>query len=84
MQKSHFAWHVPFNLSWRFKTAEGLLDICAVHNTLTLGQVLLSMPSLGVSSLDIRPLLGAVFFCLKVKDTSPRYSAASGGACLKW
>ena len=53
------------------------LDICALHNNFVLGQVLLSMPSLGVSSLDFdRVGNDAVFF----SGDRRRYSAASGGA----
>ncbi|KQZ14460.1 hypothetical protein ASD44_10545 [Mesorhizobium sp. Root554] len=35
-----------------FENIGSRLDICAAHNRLIVGQVLLSMPSLGVSSLD--------------------------------
>ena len=57
------------------------LDICAAHNTLIHGRIVLSMPSLGVSSLDFdRVGNDAVFFIL---CRIMLYSAASGSS-LKW
>jgi hypothetical protein len=54
------------NFSFFLKNWRMPLDICAAHNNLIRGQIVLSMPSLGVSSLDFdRVGNDAVFFCLR-------------------
>ncbi len=59
------------NSSFLFKNPASQLDICAAHNSLTRGQFVLSMPSLGVSSLDFdRVGDDAVFFYASFSDRS--------------
>jgi hypothetical protein len=69
-------WPIGTNFSFFFKNWRMPLDICAAHNNLAHGRIVLSMPSLGVSSLDFdRVGNDAVFF---YPTPAMLYSAASG------
>ncbi|ESZ37516.1 hypothetical protein X733_02035 [Mesorhizobium sp. L2C067A000] len=58
--ETHF--HIRVN-----QKSVGSIDICASHNKFVLGQVFLSMPSLGVSSLDFDRVVQTMrsFFTLR-------------------